>query len=157
MTILSKSLKAIAIILSLILTAGSTLIAMDAQKLAGGGIVVSDQGSNTTESSVDLYLIMNVKNTGYFFDIYDVNLTILIVDNNGHIIASDSEIVHKILVGSSAQIRLDVSIPIDIATDWQNGAIKLYAKLYFVFWFGKYDFKLMKFGIVAKSELSSGG
>lgn len=156
MTILSKSLKAIAIILSLILTAGSTLIAIDAQKLASEGIIISDQGSNTTGSSVDLYLVIDVKNTGYFFDIYEVNLTILIIDDSNQIIDSDTEIVHKIPVGESARIELNVSIPIEIAMEWQNGTIKLYAKLYFVFWFGKYDYKLMKFGIVAKSEISGG-
>ncbi len=154
MTVLSKSLKAIAIILSLILTAGSTLIAMDAQKLSSGGIRVVDQGSNTTSSSVDLYLIIDVNNTGYFFDIYNVNITILIIDNENHLIDSDTKLVSKIPIGGSTRIRLDVSIPIDIAMDWQNGAIKLFAKLYFIFWFGKYDFKLMKFGIVARSELS---
>ncbi len=157
MTLLSKSLKALAIILSLILSAGSALIALDAQNLSQGGINVTDQGSTTTETTVDLYLVINVKNTGYFFDIYDVNLTIVIVDQDGRIYDRDMKIIPKILVGGSQNIRLDVSIPIDVAISWQNGTIKLFAKLYFVFWFSKYDYKLMKFGIAAKTELTSGG
>jgi len=156
MSILSNSLKALAIILGLILSAGSTLIALDAQNLAKSGVKIVNQNSETLADEVVLTVEIEIDNTGYFFDIYGVNITLLIMDNNDNIYDKDTEVIEQIPVGGSETVTLSLSIPIDVAQEWQNGNIDLFAKLYFIFWFGKYDYRLIKFGIVGVSELRGG-
>ena len=80
----------------------------------------------------------------------------LIMDNNDNIYDKDTEVIEHIPVGGSETATLSLSIPIDVAQEWQNGNIDLFAKLYFIFWFGKYDYRLIKFGIVGVSELRGG-
>ena len=79
MGVLSKTLKALALILSLILSLGSTLIALDAQSLAKQGIRIIDQNSYTTSETAVIEVAIQVENTGFFFELYDVNVTLSLI------------------------------------------------------------------------------
>ncbi len=154
MSKLSKTLKAITILLSLLLTAGSTLIAYDAQRLASSGVeFIPPPPGERIGDYVVFNVSIRIKNTGYFFDIYDVNITILVIDEEGNRHAKDSKVHPELKLGESALLTLTLKIPATVIDEWNAGNIELYWKLIFKFWFGKYGYKLIMFGIAGKGSL----
>jgi len=153
MTILSKSLKALAMILGLILSVGSVLIGLDAQTLATSGITLVDQNQETAGDTVYLHVTIQISDRGYFFDLYDVNVTLLVFDDNGHVYSVDNEIKEHIGVGESWTVSLTLTLPLSVLEQKEAGAIHLYTKLYFIFWFGKYNYRLLKFGTGGVTEI----
>lgn len=147
MGVLSKTLKALALILSLILSLGSTLIALDAQSLAKQGIRIIDQNSYTTSETAVIEVAIQVENTGFFFELYDVNVTLSIFDNNNVTYDVDSGYIEYLSLGESEILNLTLEIPIDVAAEWNAGNIELYVRVFFYLWFGKYNYKLLGFGI----------
>jgi len=160
MTMLSKTLKAIALILGLLLSLGSTLIALDAKAFADSNReMIESQEQGYTDSYLSINLTLRIRNNGYFFDLYDLNITLLVIqfeDHTEHIHARDSKVISELPKGSSKLIKLQLRIPKDIAIQWANEEIELYVKIYFFGWFGYYGYKLLGFGASGISNMRGG-
>ncbi|MHA1615704.1 MAG: hypothetical protein ACTSX9_00085 [Candidatus Njordarchaeales archaeon] len=153
MSTISKVLKAIVLILSILLSVFSAVIGYDAYRLANYGIYIGETTSVQGEEYVNITVPIVIKNVGYFFDLSNINITVILFDNYNRSHARDTEIIDYIPLKGEKNITIELSIPLSVGMQWMNGTIELYIKFIIRFWFSKYGFAFVGFGIAGVSVL----
>ncbi|MHA1589797.1 MAG: hypothetical protein ACTSVA_04215 [Candidatus Njordarchaeales archaeon] len=153
MSKLRIALKIIVYLLSITLSIFSALIGYDAYNLASQGIIVGKSSTVQGTEYVNISVPITIRVPGYFFDLSRINITIIIIDEKNHQYARDCELIPYIPLSGEKNITIELSLPITVAQQWVNGSITLYSKFIIRFWFSKYNYDFLGFGIAGRSEL----